>query len=113
MLLHFEQGVQIIHLGMSGSLRRVDLDEERRKHDHAEWIFDEARFLLRRLQHDPELQACQERWALLGLWLIPALWAVNFIVARWAPGVVARPVAAVTSAAISSNFARTASASSG
>ncbi|MBJ7515386.1 MAG: sigma-E factor negative regulatory protein, partial [Stenotrophomonas sp.] len=27
---------------------------------------DEARFLLRRLQHDPELQACQERWALLG-----------------------------------------------
>lgn len=31
----------------------------------------------------------QERWALLGLWLIPALWAVNFIVARWAPGVVA------------------------
>jgi drug/metabolite transporter (DMT)-like permease len=30
----------------------------------------------------------QERWALLGLWLIPALWAVNFIVARWAPGVV-------------------------
>lgn len=27
---------------------------------------DEARFLLRRLQHDPELQACQERWQLLG-----------------------------------------------
>ncbi len=25
----------------------------------------------------------------MGLWLIPALWAVNFIVARWAPGVVA------------------------
>lgn len=49
LLLHFEQGVQIIHLGMSGSLRRVALDEERRKHDHAEWIFDEARFLL----HDP------------------------------------------------------------
>lgn len=31
----------------------------------------------------------QERWALLGLWLIPALWAVNFVVARWAPGIVA------------------------
>ncbi len=31
----------------------------------------------------------QERWALLGLWLIPALWAVNFIVARWAPGTIA------------------------
>jgi len=27
---------------------------------------DQARFLLRRLQHDPELQACQERWQLLG-----------------------------------------------
>ena len=35
------------------------------------------------------LRPDQERWALLGLWLIPALWAVNFIVARWAPGVVA------------------------
>jgi drug/metabolite transporter (DMT)-like permease len=34
------------------------------------------------------LRPDQERWALLGLWLIPALWAVNFIVARWAPGVV-------------------------
>lgn len=27
---------------------------------------DEARFLLRRLQHDPELTDCQERWQLLG-----------------------------------------------
>lgn len=27
---------------------------------------DQARFLLRRLQHDPDLQACQERWQLLG-----------------------------------------------
>lgn len=27
---------------------------------------DEARFLLRRLQHDPELAACQERWQLFG-----------------------------------------------
>jgi len=27
---------------------------------------DEARFLVRRLQHDPELQACHERWSLLG-----------------------------------------------
>jgi len=27
---------------------------------------DQARFLLRRLQHDPELAACQERWQLLG-----------------------------------------------
>ncbi len=30
----------------------------------------------------------KERLALLGLWLIPALWSVNYIVARWAPGVV-------------------------
>ena len=30
----------------------------------------------------------KERLALLGLWLIPALWSVNFIVARWAPGVI-------------------------
>lgn len=27
---------------------------------------DEARFMLRRLEHDPELAACQERWTLLG-----------------------------------------------
>ncbi|KAF1016019.1 MAG: Anti-sigma-E factor RseA [Stenotrophomonas maltophilia] len=27
---------------------------------------DEARFLLRRLEHEPELAACQERWQLLG-----------------------------------------------
>ena len=27
---------------------------------------DQARFLLRRLEHDPELQGCQERWSLLG-----------------------------------------------
>lgn len=49
LLLQFEHGTQIIHLGMSGSLRRVPPDEPRRKHDHAEWIFEHARFLL----HDP------------------------------------------------------------
>ncbi|WP_423179793.1 sigma-E factor negative regulatory protein [Stenotrophomonas sp. CASM110] len=27
---------------------------------------DEARFLLRRMEHDPELAGCQERWQLLG-----------------------------------------------
>ena len=27
---------------------------------------DEARFLLRRLEHDSELSGCQERWQLLG-----------------------------------------------
>ncbi len=46
LLIEFDHGTQLIHLGMSGSLRRVALDEPRRKHDHAEWIFDQARFLL-------------------------------------------------------------------
>src|SRR5690606_34430029 len=49
LLIRFEHGVQIVHLGMSGSLRRVPLDEPLRKHDHSEWIFQDARFLL----HDP------------------------------------------------------------
>lgn len=49
LLIEFEHGTQLVHLGMSGSLRRVPMDEPRRKHDHAEWIFDQARFLL----HDP------------------------------------------------------------
>lgn len=49
LLINFLHGTQIIHLGMSGSLRRATFDEPRRKHDHAEWLFDDARFLL----HDP------------------------------------------------------------
>ena len=49
LLIRFAQGTQIVHLGMSGSLRRVPMDEALRKHDHVEWRFDEARFLL----HDP------------------------------------------------------------
>lgn len=49
LLLNFQHGTMIIHLGMSGSLRSVPLDEPRRKHDHVEWLFDHARFLL----HDP------------------------------------------------------------
>ncbi|UYO93053.1 bifunctional DNA-formamidopyrimidine glycosylase/DNA-(apurinic or apyrimidinic site) lyase [Pollutimonas sp. M17] len=49
LLINFDHGTQIIHLGMSGSLRRTPQNEPRRKHDHAEWIFGHARFLL----HDP------------------------------------------------------------
>ena len=49
LLIGFDHGVMIVHLGMSGSLRRVTLDEPPRKHDHVEWLFDNARFLL----HDP------------------------------------------------------------
>src|SRR5690606_6434468 len=49
LLIRFGHGTQIVHLGMSGSLRRVPMDETLRKHDHVEWCFDDARFLL----HDP------------------------------------------------------------
>jgi len=49
LLIGFDHGTQILHLGMSGSLRRVPMNEPRRKHDHAEWLFSDARFLL----HDP------------------------------------------------------------
>jgi len=37
LLLNFSHGSQIIHLGMSGSIRRVAPDSPRLKHDHAEW----------------------------------------------------------------------------
>jgi len=49
LLINFSHGTQIVHLGMSGSMRRVPLEEALRKHDHAEWLFGHARFLL----HDP------------------------------------------------------------
>ena len=46
LLIRFRHGYQIIHLGMSGSLRSVTADAPRLKHDHVEWVFDHARFLL-------------------------------------------------------------------
>ncbi|MDQ8032496.1 DNA-formamidopyrimidine glycosylase [Bordetella genomosp. 1] len=49
LLLRFEHGIQLVHLGMSGSLRRVPLDEAPRKHDHVDWVFDHAILRL----HDP------------------------------------------------------------
>ena len=49
LLIRFTRGTLLIHLGMSGSLRRVPMDEPLRKHDHVELCFDDARFLL----HDP------------------------------------------------------------
>jgi formamidopyrimidine-DNA glycosylase len=49
LLLRFDHGCMIVHLGMSGSLRSAPPDEDKRKHDHVEWLFDGARFLL----HDP------------------------------------------------------------
>ena len=30
----------------------------------------------------------EQRWALLGIWVIPAFWAVNYLIARIAPGIV-------------------------
>ena len=54
LLIKFEHGTQIVHLGMSGSLRRVALDDPLKKHDHVEWIFADARFLL----HDPRRFGC-------------------------------------------------------
>ncbi|CAM5179478.1 Formamidopyrimidine-DNA glycosylase OS=Castellaniella defragrans OX=75697 GN=HNR28_001821 PE=3 SV=1 [Castellaniella defragrans] len=49
LLIRFGSGTLILHLGMSGSLRRVPMDEPLRKHDHLEFRFDDARFLF----HDP------------------------------------------------------------
>jgi len=49
LLLQFEHGTQIIHLGMSGSLRSVPLGEPPRKHDHVDWLFDDVTLRL----HDP------------------------------------------------------------
>lgn len=49
LLLHFGHGTQIVHLGMSGSLRRVTHDEPPRLHDHVDWVFDHAVYRL----HDP------------------------------------------------------------
>ncbi|AGF46653.1 formamidopyrimidine-DNA glycosylase [Candidatus Kinetoplastibacterium desouzaii TCC079E] len=40
-LIHFEHGIQFIHLGMSGSLQFSYLDKPLEKHDHVEWIFEE------------------------------------------------------------------------
>ena len=38
LLLRFDHGTQIVHLGMSGSLRSTAPGEFLRKHDHVEWI---------------------------------------------------------------------------
>jgi formamidopyrimidine-DNA glycosylase len=40
LLLRFEHGTLLVHLGMSGSLRHVQAGEFLRKHDHVEWCFD-------------------------------------------------------------------------
>ena len=50
LLLHLEQGSMMVHLGMSGSLRLVDPDSERRKHDHIEMHMSNGKCLR---YHDP------------------------------------------------------------
>lgn len=49
LLIEFDTGTQLIHLGMSGSLRSVLNGELLRKHDHVEWQFDHVTLRL----HDP------------------------------------------------------------
>ena len=49
LLIEFDRGTQLIHLGMSGSLRSVQHGELLRKHDHVEWQFDHITLRL----HDP------------------------------------------------------------
>jgi len=39
LLLRFEHGTQLIHLGMSGSLRHAAPTDEPLRHDHVDWVF--------------------------------------------------------------------------
>ncbi|MEM1152824.1 MAG: bifunctional DNA-formamidopyrimidine glycosylase/DNA-(apurinic or apyrimidinic site) lyase [Pseudomonadota bacterium] len=50
LLFRTERGSLLIHLGMSGSLRVVALDDEPRKHDHIDIVFENAACLR---FHDP------------------------------------------------------------
>lgn len=47
LLLHFDQGTLILHLGMSGSLRVLDVGTAPRPHDHFELQFDDLALRLR------------------------------------------------------------------
>jgi formamidopyrimidine-DNA glycosylase len=49
LLLEFDPGTVLIHLGMSGSLRSVTQGALLRRHDHVEWHFDNTTLRL----HDP------------------------------------------------------------
>lgn len=49
LLIEFDAGTVLVHLGMSGSLRSVMQNALLRKHDHVEWIFEHATLRL----HDP------------------------------------------------------------
>jgi len=45
LLLHFDHGTLILHLGMSGSLRIVKADTPSGKHDHFDLVFDSGKAL--------------------------------------------------------------------
>ncbi len=45
LLVHTAAGTLLIHLGMSGSLRVLENDEPRRKHDHVELFLDDGHCL--------------------------------------------------------------------
>lgn len=47
LLFHFETGVMLVHLGMSGSLRIVSNNNEAGKHDHIDFIFGNRQTILR------------------------------------------------------------------
>lgn len=47
LLLHFDNGTQLIHLGMSGSLRLVEPDLLPTRHDHVDWVFEHGILRLR------------------------------------------------------------------
>lgn len=49
LLLHFDTGLLVLHLGMTGRLVRSPLTQQLVKHDHVDFLFDD--FLLR--YHDP------------------------------------------------------------
>lgn len=49
LLLEFDAGTQLVHLGMSGSLRTVPPGTLLRRHDHVEWMFGHVTVRL----HDP------------------------------------------------------------
>ena len=47
LLFDFGAATQIVHLGMSGSLRFVEPDEPAALHDHVDWLFDDLTLRLR------------------------------------------------------------------
>lgn len=47
LLLHFPDGIQLVHLGMSGTLRLLPAQQPPALHDHIDWHFDDQLLRLR------------------------------------------------------------------